>query len=165
MANMKVEIPLQGGLKTAAGSTEPVSARHGNCLSDKKEECELSAEAASFVLIHTIFKPLLHCDRCTIPTTRAYRECSTTPSKLNPNSRETTHATSGKNVPIKQKKVNSRLQRLALGNKIHFSKKKKRTVYHLSGNRSDKQEGKCRAVKSTAERVKTYTAYFITKFN
>lgn len=87
------------------------------------------------------------------------------PSKLNPNSRETTHATSGKNVPIKQKKVNSRLQRLALGNKIHFSKKKKRTVYHLSGNRSDKQEGKCRAVKSTAERVKTYTAYFITKFN
>lgn len=67
MANMKVEIPLQGGLKTAAGSTEPMSARHGNCLSDKKEKCELSAEAASFVLIHTIFKPLLHCDRCTIP--------------------------------------------------------------------------------------------------
>ncbi|EGQ12173.1 hypothetical protein HMPREF9419_2052 [Prevotella nigrescens ATCC 33563] len=57
------------------------------------------------------------------------------------------------------------MQRLALGNKIYFSKKKKRTVYHLSGNRSDKQEGKCRAVKSTAERVKTYTAYFITKFN
>lgn len=100
----KVEIPLQGGLKTAAGSTEPMSARHGNCLSDKKEKCELSAEAASFVLIHTIFKPLLHCDRCAIPTTRAYREYSTTPSKLNPNSRETTHATSGKNVSIKQKK-------------------------------------------------------------
>ena len=90
-------------MKTAAGSTGPMSARHGNCLSDKKEKCELSAKAASFVLIHTIFKPLLHCDRCTIPTTRAYREYSTTPSKLNPNSRETTHATSGKNVPIKQK--------------------------------------------------------------
>lgn len=90
-------------MKTAAGSTEPMSARHGNCLSDKKEKCELSAEAASFVLIHTIFKPLLHCDRCAIPTTRAYREYSTTPSKLNPNSQETTHATSGKNVPIKQK--------------------------------------------------------------
>lgn len=44
-------------MKTAAGSTEPVSARHGNCLSDKKEKCELSAEAASFVLIHTILSP------------------------------------------------------------------------------------------------------------
>ncbi|MEZ7763034.1 hypothetical protein O3689_07325 [Prevotella nigrescens] len=58
------------------------------------------------------------------------------------------------------KKVNSRLQRLALGNKIHFSKKKKRTVYHLSGNRSDKQEGKCRAVKSTAERGKNIHRVF-----
>lgn len=62
------------------------------------------------------------------------------PSKLNPNSRETTHATSGKNVPIKQK-VNSRLQRLALGNKIHFSKKKKRTVYHcLEAEATNKKE-------------------------
>lgn len=156
---MKVEIPLQGGLKTAAGSTEPVSARHGNCLSDKKEECELPAEAASFVLIHTIFKPLLHCDRCAIPqqehiesTVQRHRNLTRTVEKQ--------HTPHQERMFPSSKKVNSRLQRLALGNKIHFSKKKKRTVYHLSGNRNDKQEGKCRAVKSTAERGKNIHRVF-----
>ena len=156
---MKVEIPLQGGLKTAAGSTEPMSARHGNCLSDKKEKCELSAEAASFVLIHTIFKPLLHCDRCTIPqqehiesTVQCHRNLTRTVEKQ--------HTPHQERMFPSSKKSKFTLAETCPRQQNTLLEEEERTVYHLSGNRSDKQEEKCRAVKSTAERGKNIHRVF-----